>query len=30
MKNEPVVIERILKASPERVWKAITDKDHMK
>src|ERR1700744_694991 len=30
MKNEPVVIERTLNASAERVWKAITDKDQMK
>ena len=30
MKNDPFVIERTLNASPERVWKAITDKDKMK
>lgn len=30
MKSEPFVIERILNASPERVWRAITDKDQMK
>jgi uncharacterized protein YndB with AHSA1/START domain len=30
MKNEPFVIERTLNATPERVWKAITDKDQMK
>jgi uncharacterized protein YndB with AHSA1/START domain len=30
MNNEPFVIERILNASPEKVWKAITDKDQMK
>jgi uncharacterized protein YndB with AHSA1/START domain len=30
MKNEPVVIERSLNASADRVWKAITDKDQMK
>lgn len=30
MKNEPVVVERTLNASVERVWKAITDKDQMK
>ena len=30
MKNEPVIIERTYKASIERVWKAITDKDQMK
>lgn len=30
MKNEPFVIERILHASSDRVWKAITDKDQMK
>ena len=30
MKSEPFVIERILNATPERVWKAITDKDQMK
>ncbi|RNL91396.1 SRPBCC domain-containing protein [Sinomicrobium pectinilyticum] len=30
MKNAPLIIERILNASVEKVWKAITDKDHMK
>jgi uncharacterized protein YndB with AHSA1/START domain len=30
MKNEPFVIERTLNATPDRVWKAITDKDQMK
>jgi uncharacterized protein YndB with AHSA1/START domain len=30
MKAEPFVIERILNAPVERVWKAITDKDQMK
>jgi len=30
MKNQPFVIERTLNASPERVWKAITNKDQMK
>ncbi len=30
MKNEPFVIERILNAPVERVWRAITDKDEMK
>jgi uncharacterized protein YndB with AHSA1/START domain len=30
MKNEPFVIERTLNASPEKVWKAITDKEQMK
>ena len=29
MKNEPFIIERILNASVEKVWKAITDKDEM-
>ena len=30
MKNEPFVIERILNAPSEKVWKALTDKDQMK
>ena len=30
MTNEPFVIERTYNASPEKVWKAITDKDQMK
>ena len=30
MKQEPFVIERILNAPAEKVWKAITDKDQMK
>ena len=30
MKSEPFVIERILKAPVEKVWRAITDKDQMK
>jgi uncharacterized protein YndB with AHSA1/START domain len=30
MKNEPFVIERILNAPVEKVWKAITDKTQMK
>ena len=30
MNNEPFVIERILNAPVERVWKAITDKEQMK
>jgi len=30
MKSEAFVIERILNARIERVWKAITDKDDMK
>ena len=30
MKSEPFVIERTLNASPERVWKAITNRDQMK
>ena len=30
MSTGPFVIERTYKASPERVWKAITDKDDMK
>jgi uncharacterized protein YndB with AHSA1/START domain len=30
MKNEPFVIERILNAPSDRVWKALTDKNQMK
>lgn len=30
MKGQPIVIDRTLNAPPERVWKAITDKDQMK
>jgi uncharacterized protein YndB with AHSA1/START domain len=30
MKQEPFVIERILNAPVDRVWKAITDKEQMK
>ncbi len=30
MKSEPLIIERTYKASIEKVWKAITDKDQMK
>ena len=30
MTHEPFVIERTYNASPEKVWKAITDKDQMK
>jgi|SRR5215831_3470959 len=30
MKSEPLVIEKILNAPAERVWKAITDKEQMK
>lgn len=30
MNTEPFVIERTYNASPERVWKAITDKNDMK
>lgn len=30
MKIEPFVIERVLNASPERVWQAISDKEKMK
>lgn len=30
MKNEPFVIERVLNAPVERVWKAITNADDMK
>ncbi len=30
MKHEPFVIERVLNAPVERVWKAITDADDMK
>lgn len=30
MKATPFVIERTFKAAPEKVWKAITDKDQMR
>lgn len=30
MKNEPFIIERVLNAPVDTVWKAITDKEHMK
>ena len=30
MKSEPFVIERVYRASAERVWKAISDKDEMR
>jgi len=30
MSNEPIIFEQILNAHPEKVWKAITDKDQMK
>jgi len=30
MKAEPVIIERILDAPADRIWKAITDKNEMK
>ncbi len=30
MKNEPFVIERTFNASPETIWKALTDNDEMK
>lgn len=30
MSDQPIIIERIYKAVPEKVWKAITDKDQMK
>lgn len=30
MANEPYVIERTFNASPEKVWKAISDKEEMK
>lgn len=30
MKQEPIVIERVLKSPPEKVWQAITDKKKMK
>ncbi|UGU16161.1 SRPBCC domain-containing protein [Sinomicrobium kalidii] len=30
MKNDPLIIERTLNAPVEKVWKALTDKDHMK
>ncbi|MGS2739370.1 SRPBCC family protein [Sinomicrobium sp. M5D2P17] len=30
MKNSPLIIERIFNAPIEKVWKALTDKDHMK
>jgi uncharacterized protein YndB with AHSA1/START domain len=30
MNNTPIVIERVYKASAERVWRAISDKDEMR
>jgi len=30
MKQEPIVVERMLNASSDKVWKAITDKEDMK
>jgi uncharacterized protein YndB with AHSA1/START domain len=30
MKEEPIIIDRTVNAPPERVWKAITDRDQMK
>src|SRR5688572_21174065 len=30
MRNEPVIVERILNAPVAKVWKALTDKDEMK
>ncbi len=30
MKHESIIVERTYHASPEKVWKAITDKDEMK
>jgi uncharacterized protein YndB with AHSA1/START domain len=30
MKSEPLIKEVLIKATPERVWKAITDRDEMK
>ncbi|MEO8108597.1 MAG: SRPBCC domain-containing protein [Ginsengibacter sp.] len=30
MKQEPFIIERTYHATPEKVWKALTDKDEMK
>jgi uncharacterized protein YndB with AHSA1/START domain len=30
MKNDPIIVERTLKVSPEKIWKAITDKTEMK
>jgi uncharacterized protein YndB with AHSA1/START domain len=30
MKEGPIIIDRTYDASPERVWKAITDRDQMK
>ena len=28
--NEPIKIDKLLKATPEKIWQAITDKDQMK
>ncbi len=30
MKDEPIIVERLLDAPPEKVWKAITEKEGMK
>lgn len=30
MKNQPIIVERILNAPVNKVWQAITDKDEMK
>lgn len=30
MANQPITFSRLLKASPAKVWKAITDRDEMK
>ena len=30
MEGQPIVIERTLNAPPEKIWKAITDKEEMK
>ena len=30
MKDQPIIMDRTLDASPERIWKAITDREQMK
>jgi len=30
MENKPVIVENTFNVSPEKIWKAITDKDEMK
>ena|ERR1051325_10433351 len=30
MENKPVIVEQTINASPEKIWKALTDKDQMK